>query len=104
MKRIGCVLLALLPLSAFAYPIDVEKHTTGVQIDYVSHDTAYDIGNITVNNYGDVAAKCSVLFRNGPEAPRTRRVQIEPKSSKEVTAKFTRDIIKLRVVLTCEPQ
>ena len=81
MKKFWCVLLTMLPLSAFAYPIDVEKHINGVQIDYNSHDTAYDIGNITVNNYGDVPAKCTAVFSNGPEAPRTRRVQIAPKSS-----------------------
>jgi hypothetical protein len=104
MKKFCCVLLAMLPLSAFAYPIDVEKHITGVQIDYVSHDTAYDIGNITLNNYGDVPAKCTVLFSNGPEAPRTRRVQIAAKSSSEVSAKFNRDIIRLRIKLSCEPE
>jgi len=103
MKKFCCVLLAMLPLSAFAYPIDVEKDLKGVQIDYNSHDTAYDIGNITVNNYGDVPAKCSVVFRNGPEAPRTRRVQVAPKSSTEVTAKFNREIVKLRIKLSCDP-
>ena len=104
MNRFWCVLLTMLPLSAFAYPIEVEKHLDGVQIDYNSHDTAYDIGNITVNNYGEVPAKCAVVFYNGPEAPRTRRVQIAPKSSANVTAKFNREIIRLRIKLSCEPQ
>jgi hypothetical protein len=98
------VLLTMLPLSAVAYPIDVEKHLNGMQIDYNSHDTAYDIGNITINNYGDVPAKCTAVFNNGPEAPRTRRVQIAAKSSSNVTVKFSREIIKLRVKLSCEPQ
>jgi hypothetical protein len=31
-------------------------------------------------------------------------VQIAPKSSENVTAKFTREIIKLRIKLSCEPQ
>jgi hypothetical protein len=82
----------------------VEKHLNGMQIDYNSHDTAYDIGNITVNNYGDVPAKCTAVFNNGPEAPRTRRVQIAAKSSSNVTVKFSREIIKLRIKLSCEPQ
>ena len=34
MNRLCCVLLAMLPLSAFAYPIEVEKKYEGVQIDY----------------------------------------------------------------------
>ena len=104
MKKICCVLLAMLPLSAFAYPIDVDKDLNGVQIDYNTHDTTYDIGNITLNNYGPVPAKCSVIFRNGPEAPRTRRVQVGAKSSVDVTAKFNREIIKLYIKLKCEPQ
>jgi len=104
MKRFCCVLLAMLPLSAFAYPIDVEKHINGVEIDYNSHDTAYDMGSITVNNFGDVPAKCSAVFSNGPEAPRTRRVQIAPKSSANVSVKFSREIVRLRIKLTCDPQ
>jgi hypothetical protein len=104
MKKICCALLAMLPLSAFAYPIDVEKNISGVQIDYVTHDTAYDIGNITLRNYGDVAAKCSVVFSNGPEAPRTRRLQIAARSSSDVSVKFNRDILRLRVKLSCEPE
>jgi len=104
MKRICCVLLALMPLTAFAYPIDVEKNYTGVQIDYTSHDTDYDIGSITLNNYGSVDAQCSVVFRNGPEAPRTRRVTVAAKQSADVSAKFSRSIIKLRIQLTCSPK
>ncbi|GFM51139.1 3-phosphoglycerate kinase [Pseudomonas capsici] len=103
MNRLCCVLLAMLPLSAFAYPIEVEKHYQGVQIDYNSHDTYHDTGSITVNNYGSVDAKCSVVFRNGPEAPRTRRVQVAAGKSVDVSSKFNRSIIKLRITLNCEP-
>jgi hypothetical protein len=34
MKKFCCVVLALLPLTAFAYPIDVEKDLNGMKIDY----------------------------------------------------------------------
>ncbi len=104
MNRICCVLLALLPLTAWAYPIEVEKSYEGVQVDYTAHDTFYDTGSITVNNYGDVDAKCSVVFRNGPEAPRTRRITVAAKKSTDVTAKFNRSIIKLRISLTCKAE
>jgi hypothetical protein len=104
MKKFCCVLLALLPVTAFAYPIDVEKEYTGVQIDYTSHDTDYDMGAITLNNYGTVDAQCVVVFSNGPEAPRTRRVSVLAKKSVDVSAKFSRSIIKLRIKLTCEPK
>ncbi|WP_166359826.1 3-phosphoglycerate kinase [Pseudomonas akapageensis] len=103
MNKCCVVLLALLPMAAFAYPIDVEKSLDGVKIDYTTYDTYGDMGSITVNNYGDVAAQCKVVFANGPEAPRTRRVQIPAKQSKDVTAKFNRGIIKLRINLDCKP-
>lgn len=101
MKKICCVLLALLPVSAFAYPIDVEKHLTGVSIDYTTHDTDYDMGAMTINNYGDTPAECTAVFINGPESPRTRRVQVAAKNSVDTSVKFTRSIIKLRIKLTC---
>ncbi|TDF77616.1 3-phosphoglycerate kinase [Pseudomonas sp. H9] len=103
MKKCCAVLLALLPLTALAYPIDVEKNLEGVKLDYTAYDTDRDIGSITLNNYGEVPAQCKVLFRNGPEAPRVRRVQVQPKQSKDVTAKFNREIIKLRISLDCKP-
>ncbi|MDD2050206.1 3-phosphoglycerate kinase [Pseudomonas putida] len=104
MKKSCAVLLALLPLTALAYPIDVEKTLDGVKLDYTTYDTDRDIGSITLNNYGEVAAQCKVLFRNGPEAPRVRRVQVPARQSKDVTAKFNREIIKLRISLDCKPQ
>ncbi|MDN7139259.1 3-phosphoglycerate kinase [Pseudomonas sp. JQ170] len=104
MKKCCAVLLALLPLTALAYPIDVDKQLDGVKVDYTTYDTDYDMGSITLSNYGDVPAQCKVRFQNGPEAPRVRRVQVPAKQSKDVTAKFNRKIIKLRISLDCKPQ
>lgn len=104
MKKTCVTLLLCLPLTAFAYPIDVDKQTDGVQLDYTAYDTAYDIGSIALNNYGEVAAACKVTFRNGPEAPRVRRVNVPPRQSVDVTAKFNRQIIRLRIGLSCKPQ
>ncbi|CAG8867613.1 hypothetical protein PS627_02577 [Pseudomonas fluorescens] len=104
MKKSCAVLLLLLPLSAIAYPIDVEKQITGVKIDYTPYDTDRDMGSITLNNYGQVPAQCRVTFRNGPEAPRVRRVQVPAGNSVDVNAKFNRQIIKLRIALDCKPQ
>ena len=72
----GCVLLAMLPLTAFAYPIDVQKQLNGLSIDYNAYDTDNDIASIQVNNYGTTDAKCTVVFNNGPEAPRTRKIEV----------------------------
>lgn len=104
MKKSCVALLLCLPLTAMAYPIDVDKQLTGVKVDYTAYDTAYDIGSISLHNYGEVAASCKVTFRNGPEAPRVRRVNVPAKQSVDVTAKFNRQIIKLRIGLSCKPE
>ncbi|WP_065258274.1 3-phosphoglycerate kinase [Pseudomonas bananamidigenes] len=101
MKKFCCVVLALLPLTAFAYPIDVQKNLNGLKIDYESFDTDKDIGSIRVANYGEVDAVCKVVFSNGPEAPRTRNIEVPAGKHTNATAKFSREIIKLRVELSC---
>ena len=100
----GCVLLALLPLTALAYPIDVNKQLNGLNIDYNAFDTDNDIASIQVNNYGKTDATCRVVFNNGPEAPRTRTIEVLAGKHKNATAKFTREIIKMRITLTCTPK
>jgi len=100
----GCVLLAMLPLTAFAYPIDVEKQLNGLSIDYNAYDTDNDIASIQVNNYGTTDAACKVVFNNGPEAPRTRNIEVAAGKHKNATAKFNRSIIKMRIKLTCTPK
>ncbi len=104
MKKCCAVLLLLLPLSALAYPIEVEKQLDGVKLDYTAYDTHYDMGAISLNNYGQVAAQCKVTFRNGPEAPRVRRVQVPAGKRVDVNAKFNRQIIKLRIALSCNAE
>lgn len=104
MKKCCAAILMCLPLGAMAYPIDVDKHLNGVKLDYTAYDTAYDIGAITLNNYGQVAAACKVTFRNGPEAPRVRRVNVAAGKSADVTAKFNRQIIKLRITVQCSAE
>ena len=104
MKKVCTALLAMLPLTAFAYPIDVQKELNGLKIDYTTYASDYDMGSITVNNYGDVAADCAVVFRNGPESPKTRRVNLDAGKSADLSAKFNRKIIKLYITMTCKPK
>ncbi|WP_347904650.1 3-phosphoglycerate kinase [Pseudomonas purpurea] len=100
----GCAVLAMLPLTAFAYPIEVHKELNGLKVDYNAYDTDNDIGSLQVNNYGPVDVACKVVFNNGPEAPRTRKLDIPAGTHKSATAKFTRTIIKLRINLSCTPK
>jgi hypothetical protein len=104
MKKFCCVVLAMLPLTAFAYPINVQKQLNGMDIDYNAYDTDTDIASIQVNNFGSTDAVCKVVFNNGPEAPRTRNIEVAAGKHKNATAKFNRTIIKMRINLTCTPK
>lgn len=59
MRKFCCVMLALLPLSAFAYPIDVSKSIQGVSIDYSASDVDGDISSIQLSNFGSNDAACT---------------------------------------------
>jgi len=82
MKKFCCVLLALLPLTALAYPIDVQKDLNGMKIDYETFDTDNDIGSIRVANYGDVDATCKAVFSNGPKHRAPARSMYRPANIK----------------------
>lgn len=101
MKKLACALIALLPLSAFAYPIDVERQLNGAEVSVSTQEVDHNIGAVMLYNYGQSQAQCSAVFRNGPEAPRTRKVTLAPGASSNLTMKFARSIIRLRVELTC---
>ena len=99
---IGLTMLALLPLSGFAaYPIEVKKQLNGAEIAYFTQDLDRDLGALTLQNLGQTPAICTAVFRNGPEAPRTRKTLIEPGQTRNLTVKFSRSVIKLRIQLTC---
>lgn len=99
---VGWAVLALLPLSGFAaYPIEVEKQLNGAEIAYFAEDLDRDLAALTLQNMGQTPAICSAVFRNGPEAPRTRKTLLEPGQTRNLTVKFSRSVIKLRIQLTC---
>ncbi|MBN0978246.1 3-phosphoglycerate kinase [Pseudomonas proteolytica] len=104
MRKFCCVVLALLPLSAFAYPIDVSKSIKGVSIDYKASDVDSEISSIELINFGSNDAACRVAFTNGPEPARVRNVTVPAGKSTNTTVKFSRAIIKMRIKLTCEPK
>ncbi|WP_312935781.1 3-phosphoglycerate kinase [Pseudomonas sp.] len=101
MNRYCLSLLLCLPLAAAAYPIDVDKKLDGMKVDVTADDTAPDLAGVTLNNYGQAAAACKVTLRNGPEAPRVRRVNVEAGQRASVTARFNRDILRLRISVAC---
>ena len=102
MKKLCCALLACLPLTVMAYPIEVEKQLNGAEVSVTTQEIDHNMGAVLLYNYGRSDAKCTAVFRSGPEAPRTRKVSLVAGESSNLTVKLTRSIIKLRVKLTCE--
>ncbi len=103
MKKLCLALAALLPLTAFAYPTELNKQLNGAEVSATVEDIDSDIGSVMLYNYGQAPATCKAVIRNGPEAPRTRKAELKAGESTNLTEKFGRKIIKLRVDLTCKP-
>ncbi|MDD0844163.1 3-phosphoglycerate kinase [Pseudomonas sp. Gutcm_11s] len=104
MKNCCLALLALLPLTAFAYPTELKKQMNGAEVSATVQEIDSNIGGATLYNYGEADAKCKAVFRNGPEAPRTRSAELKAGDTSNMTVRFARNIIKLRVDVTCEPK
>lgn len=104
MRNLCCALIALLPLAAFAYPIELDKTLNGAEVSATTQEIDHNMGAVLLYNYGQTEAQCSGVFRNGPERPRTRKVVLAAGERGNMTVKFARSIIKLRVKLTCAPK
>ncbi|CAE6903351.1 3-phosphoglycerate kinase [Pseudomonas marincola] len=102
MKKICCALIALLPLTAFAYPIEIDKKLNGAEVSVTGLEIDDSMGAVVLYNYGQADAKCKATFRNGPEAPRTRSAALSGGEDTNLSIKFSRKIIKLRVSVVCE--
>lgn len=106
MKRLCFAALVIFPLSAVAvsYPVELEQELNGAEVLASTETIDRDMAGLVLQNFGRGPVECTAVFRNGPEMPRTRRITLESGEVKPMTAKFKRDVIKLRVKLTCEPQ
>ncbi len=106
MKRVCFAALVIFPLSALAvsYPVELEQTLNGTEVLASTETIDRDMAGLVLQNLGKQSVECSAVFRNGPESPRTRRVALAAGESKPMTAKFKREVIRLRIQLTCEPQ
>jgi hypothetical protein len=109
MKRICFAVLAslaIIPLSALAvsYPVELEQELNGAEVLATTETIDRDMAGLVLQNFGERPVECTAVFRNGPEVPRTRRTTLAAGERKPLTAKFKRDVIRLRVKLTCEPE
>lgn len=108
MNKLLCIAFAALPLSAlpvsaFAFPIELEKMLNGAEVSASTQEVDFNMGAVQLYNYGRAPAECTAVFRNGPEAPRSRKVTLQPGKDALLTGRFTSQVIKMRIKVTCKP-
>ncbi len=102
MKSVCLALLCLLPGVALAYPIEVDKQMNGAEVSYQTIEIDHDMAALALYNLGDSAAQCTAVLRNGPESGRTRKAVLPGRGEANLTVKFKRSVIRLRIKLTCQ--
>lgn len=90
------------PLTAWAFPIDVEVESEGVSV-VASSAYLSNIATVTLLNEGSENALCSATFVNGPERPLPRRVRLNPGEQTLMSQTFVRHITRVRVNVVCNP-
>ena len=91
------------PAVALAFPFEVEKKLNGSEITINTLDLGNNMPSVSLTNYGQRDALCKVRFRNGPEAPRTRKAELAAGETVHLTARFNNTVIKMRVQVECQP-
>ena len=93
----------LLPLGGRAAdaPIELEQSIDGVRIDVVT-GWIEGVAYARLENRSPAAALCEAEFSTGPEA-RVRRSRLEPGEARTLTFQPSRQVLRLRIDLRCEP-
>ncbi|HZJ93378.1 MAG TPA: 3-phosphoglycerate kinase [Thiopseudomonas sp.] len=102
MRKYITILPLLLPLTALAFPFEVDEQLNGAQIAVDTQDLGDNTASVSLTNYGQQAAVCTVRFRNGPESPRTRKARIDAGETTHLTARMHTQVIKMRVKVKCK--
>lgn len=102
MKKLTILLTLLCPVTVFAFPFEVEKTLNGTEITVDTLALSDNLASASLTNYGQRDAVCKVRFRNGPEAPRTRKARVVAGGTAHVTARFNSTVIKMRVNVECK--
>ena len=104
MKR-GFLLAGLLLSGSLAwgFPFEVEENIKDVKVAVSTMDLGDNTGAVTLENYGQQAAQCSVRFRSGPGVPVVRNARVEAGQKANLTAGFNHQVIRMRVAVRCKP-
>ena len=89
------------PAVTWAFPIDVDSRSEGLDIDIVPMQL--DFGAIVrLQNNESLPVKCEARFKNGPEE-RRRSATIPPGDIAPMRYTAQRQIVRLRVSIDCVP-
>ena len=98
--RFVLALVALAPVLAVAFPIDLQMKSQGIDVE----PTTSQMEKITVlqlMNHESFPVNCAVQFKNGPELERKRRVTIRAGERSTIQYTAQRAVIRLKVMIEC---
>lgn len=101
-KSLAAVSLALLATTAAAFPTDLEINAEGLSVTAHTESDGR-LAFVHINNREAFAVRCEAAFRNGPEVGRVRRATLEAAESRSLSWMPRRQVIRVRVVLSCVP-
>ena len=94
--------LALFAVAAMAFPTDLELDVGGLNVEALTHIDGR-VALVRVSNHESCAVRCEAVFRNGPEISRARRAVIDPADTAVLSWTPRREVVRLRVELSCAP-
>lgn len=98
--RLPVIPALLVAAAAWAYPVEMQVHTKGLDVE-ATPILVEDATVVRLFNHEARAVRCNLVFRNGPEVPTHRRVNVDPGGGRTVRFDPDRAVIKLRVEVRC---
>ena len=93
---------ALLSAPAWGYPIDVSYESEG--LDVAIEPVQLDMATVVVlRNFEPRDVRCDVVFENGPEVARRRKVTVEAGGQRTTRFQPRRRVVRMRISVNCWP-
>lgn len=98
----ACLLLANGPAAAQStFPIETTLDVGDLQVT-AEATSGGPMVVVSLNNRDTRPARCLVVLRNGPET-RRRRTDLPAGERRDVSQSLRREVVRLRITVTCEP-
>lgn len=97
------LLAQTIPANNKPFPIEIELQGEGLGVRASSGQVS-NIATVTLTHTGTGPVLCEASFVNGPERPAAKRARLQPGEETVITQAFNREIIRVRVLVTCSAQ